>query len=226
MSTRVITIPLSISNAYLLLGDRPVLVDAGSPGDDERLVSALSSHGVRPEDLALIALTHGHADHAGAVGSVATGGAPIAIGAADAPLLHDGRNGKLTPTGPAGWLLLLPTQRMHHPGREAELTVTTPLRLDAYGVAATMLPVGAHTPGSCAILVDEGEAIVGDMIRGGFASGRIRPGHPLRHYYTEDRAATPIALRTVLASDPTAILVGHGGPLSTTDVSRRFDALV
>ena len=30
MTVRIVPLPLSISNAYLLLGDRPVLVDAGS----------------------------------------------------------------------------------------------------------------------------------------------------------------------------------------------------
>ena len=34
MPTKVITLPLSISNAYLLLGDRPVLVDAGAPEEE------------------------------------------------------------------------------------------------------------------------------------------------------------------------------------------------
>ena len=31
MKTRVVPVPLSVSNAYLLLGDRPVLVDTGVP---------------------------------------------------------------------------------------------------------------------------------------------------------------------------------------------------
>jgi glyoxylase-like metal-dependent hydrolase (beta-lactamase superfamily II) len=59
MRTRVVAVPLSISNAYLLLGDRPVLVDTGVPGEEARLAGALRAHGVAPQDLALIALTHG-----------------------------------------------------------------------------------------------------------------------------------------------------------------------
>ena len=41
MNAQVIPLPLSISNAYLLLGDRPVLVDAGAPGDGKRLVALI-----------------------------------------------------------------------------------------------------------------------------------------------------------------------------------------
>jgi hypothetical protein len=35
VTVRIVSLPLSISNAYLLRGDRPVLVDAGSPGEEE-----------------------------------------------------------------------------------------------------------------------------------------------------------------------------------------------
>ena len=95
MPTKVIMLPLSISNAYLLLGDRPVLIDAGAPKDGDRLVAALRQHSITPKDLSLIARAHGP------TGAVA-GGAPVAISATDAPLLQSGANGVLPPTGPAG----------------------------------------------------------------------------------------------------------------------------
>lgn len=165
MNAQVIPLPLSISNAYLLIGDRPVLVDAGAPGDGKRLVALLREHGVAPDDLALIAFTHGHTDHTGAVAVVARGGVPVAVGAADAGLLQAGANGKLPPTGPAGTLLRPMIKRMTFPGWTPQIRVTEALRLDPYGIGAVMVPVGAHTPGSCAILIDGGDAIVGDLIR-------------------------------------------------------------
>lgn len=225
MSTRVITLPLSISNAYLVLGDRPVLVDAGSPGDQDRLVDRLWEHGVAPHDLALIAFTHGHTDHTGAVAAVAGHDTPVAIGAADAALLENGANAKLPPTGPAGRLMGPLVQRMTFAGWRPHILVHQPLRLDAYGIGAVMVPVGGHTAGSCAVLLDDGDAIAGDLIRGGFASGRIRPGYPLRHYFTEDPHATRQAVERILAHEPDAFLVGHGGPLAADDVRHRLDKI-
>jgi hydroxyacylglutathione hydrolase len=70
VTVRVVPLPLSISNAYLLLGDRPVLVDAGKPGEEEKLLDSLHQHGIAPSDLALVVLTHGHTDHTGAVNAV------------------------------------------------------------------------------------------------------------------------------------------------------------
>jgi len=52
MRTRVVPVPLSVSNAYLLLGGRPGLVDTGVPGEEARLAGALRAHRVAPEDLA------------------------------------------------------------------------------------------------------------------------------------------------------------------------------
>jgi hydroxyacylglutathione hydrolase len=38
MMVRIVPLPLSISNAYLLIGDRPVFVDAGVPGEEQKLL--------------------------------------------------------------------------------------------------------------------------------------------------------------------------------------------
>ena len=225
MPTTVITLPLSISNAYLLLGDRPVLIDAGAPKDGDRLVAALRQHRLTPKDLSLIALTHGHTDHTGAVAAVAAGGAPVAISATDAPLLQSGANGVLPPTGPAGVMLRPLVRRTTFTGFTPQIQLKGPQRLDDYGVGAEMVPVGGHTRGSFVVLLDDGDAVVGDLIRGGFASGRIRPGYPLRHFFTEDRAGNRAAVQRVLDHSPARILVGHGGPLAATDVRRRLDAI-
>jgi len=225
MSTRVIPLALSISNAYLLLGERPVLVDAGVPGEETRLLGALCAHGVTPEDLSLIALTHGHTDHTGSVNGAAAGGAPVAIGAADAGLLEAGANGALPPIGPVGALLRPLIKRMTFAGASPQIRVTEPLRLEPYGIAGVMVPVGGHTPGSSVLLLDDGDAVVGDLVRGGFANAKIRPGHPMRHYFAEDAEAVRRAMEKVLACEPSRLFTGHGGPLSTAGVRRRLDAI-
>jgi glyoxylase-like metal-dependent hydrolase (beta-lactamase superfamily II) len=61
----LIRIKGAISNCYLLLGERPVLVDTGAPGDLKHILAAFKSAGIAPGDLSLILLTHGHSDHAG-----------------------------------------------------------------------------------------------------------------------------------------------------------------
>ena len=57
-------------SVYLLDADRPALVDTGLGTNVERVHDLLDEAGVVPEDLAVIAVTHVHLDHAGGVGSL------------------------------------------------------------------------------------------------------------------------------------------------------------
>ncbi len=54
--------------AYLLLADRPTLVETGPSTSVEPVVAGLARLGVGPRDLANIVVTHIHLDHAGGVG--------------------------------------------------------------------------------------------------------------------------------------------------------------
>jgi glyoxylase-like metal-dependent hydrolase (beta-lactamase superfamily II) len=56
---------------YLIEGPEPVLVETGSQSSVPALLEALERHGVEPEELAGVAVTHIHLDHAGGVGDVA-----------------------------------------------------------------------------------------------------------------------------------------------------------
>jgi len=60
-----------VTAGYLVHGDAPVLVETGSQSSVPALLSALDSLGVSPGDLAGVAVTHIHLDHAGGVGDVA-----------------------------------------------------------------------------------------------------------------------------------------------------------
>ena len=60
-----------VTAGYLIEGPAPVLVETGSQSSVPALLDALGRHGLGPEDLAGVAVTHIHLDHAGGVGDVA-----------------------------------------------------------------------------------------------------------------------------------------------------------
>lgn len=60
-----------ITAGYLILGDRPCLVETGTSTSAPIVRDALTSLGVGPEDLATVVVTHIHLDHAGGVGDIA-----------------------------------------------------------------------------------------------------------------------------------------------------------
>jgi glyoxylase-like metal-dependent hydrolase (beta-lactamase superfamily II) len=60
-----------VTAGYLIEGPSPVLVETGSQSSVPALLAALEDHGVAAGDLAGVAVTHIHLDHAGGVGDVA-----------------------------------------------------------------------------------------------------------------------------------------------------------
>jgi glyoxylase-like metal-dependent hydrolase (beta-lactamase superfamily II) len=60
-----------VTAGYLVEGPEPVLVETGSQSSVPQLLAALDALGVGPNDLAGVAVTHIHLDHAGGVGNVA-----------------------------------------------------------------------------------------------------------------------------------------------------------
>jgi glyoxylase-like metal-dependent hydrolase (beta-lactamase superfamily II) len=60
-----------VTAGYLITGPEPVLVETGSQSSVPTLLAALEALGVGATDLAGVAVTHIHLDHAGGVGDVA-----------------------------------------------------------------------------------------------------------------------------------------------------------
>ena len=58
-------------SVYLLDAERPALIDSGIGTDRERVLAALAELGIDRGELAVIALTHVHLDHAGGAGFLA-----------------------------------------------------------------------------------------------------------------------------------------------------------
>ncbi len=61
-----------VTAGYLIEGSAPVLIETGSQSSVPVLLAALDKIGVGPEELAGVAVTHIHLDHAGGVGDVAS----------------------------------------------------------------------------------------------------------------------------------------------------------
>jgi glyoxylase-like metal-dependent hydrolase (beta-lactamase superfamily II) len=60
-----------VTAGYLIEGSSPVLIETGSQSSVPVLLAALDKVGVGPDELAGVAITHIHLDHAGGVGDVA-----------------------------------------------------------------------------------------------------------------------------------------------------------
>ncbi|MEV0535860.1 MBL fold metallo-hydrolase [Kitasatospora sp. NPDC050463] len=175
-------------NAYLLLGRRPVIVDAGIPGSGRRIHERITAHGVDPADVSLIVITHGHIDHFGSAAELhRLTGAPLAGHVADLGPYRSGRvREPYLPTGPMGRLIARnPNLHVRAEPFEPAVLVHGETSLEDFGLAARIMPTPGHTAGSISVLTDDGDLVAGDLIAGSFmasspASPPTRPSTTIR----------------------------------------------
>jgi hydroxyacylglutathione hydrolase len=169
----------AISNCYLLLGEKPVLVGTGAPGDLQAILATFKDQQLDVKRLALILLTHGHSDQAGCAAELRRrSGAQIAIQASDAPLVRSGRNGMIIVQD---WLgrVLRPLVDEEFEAFEPDLAFEAGLALEPYGLRARVLLTPGHTAGSVSVVLANGEAIIGDVLRGSL----VWPNKAREHYF-------------------------------------------
>lgn len=65
--------PVGMANVFLIKGNPPILVDAGSRVDGayDRLATRIEEHGLRIADIGIVFITHGHLDHIGLLADIA-----------------------------------------------------------------------------------------------------------------------------------------------------------
>lgn len=210
----VVPIPLRFSMAYYIRAGNGVLVDAGSPGEHERILEVLDREALPVPGL--IYLTHSHFDHFGSAAALQEWtGALIAIHCDDAAPLAEGA----TPLGSARGrgrivraLLPLAELLLKPEPAQADVLLEDGSRLDRLGVAASVLHTPGHTYGSSTLLLDSGEAFVGDLIS---ATGSPH----IQRYYAQDWEALHQSVRRLRECRPNCLYCGHGrAPVSSSEL--------
>lgn len=228
---RVPILPFNMVNAYLIFGAKGcILVDAGLPGSESKVETALSRCSLTYKDIKLIVITHAHIDHAGNAAKLRElSGAPIAGHTGDSP--HFRREVPMTfcPTGWAG-RFFLKAPLIHQPYTAFEpdilLSGSNAMDLSPYGVHGAVESTLGHTAGSISIKLSSGEALVGDLIASGILlGGLMRTGHPIRPPFEDDPHAVAAHLSRMLDSGTEMFHMGHGGPLNAKAVRRHIQAL-
>jgi glyoxylase-like metal-dependent hydrolase (beta-lactamase superfamily II) len=205
-----------VTAGYLIEGTAPVLVETGSQSSVPVLLAALEKIGVGPEELAGVAVTHIHLDHAGGVGDVARAFPSATVyvhekGArhlADPARLIDSASrvygslldslyGRLDPT---------PPERLHVLADGEEIVVSADrvlVAVDSPGHAKHHL--GLHD--SLSGVLFAGDAVGVKLPDGGV----LRPSTPPPDF---DLAQALTSLGKFAARRPTAIALAHYGLLS------------
>ena len=204
-----------ITAAYLILADRPCLVETGTAPSAPVVRDALASLGVGPADLATVVVTHIHLDHAGGVGDIAAmyPGAEIVVHERGARHLADPSR------------LMDSARRVY--GRALErlfgiLTPTPPERIRAVEERGSIDLGGGrrleshYSPGHAKHHVGLIDSASGDLYVGDAAgvyipdTGDLRPATPPPDF---DLGTALNSLQTFGALRPARLLFSHYGPV-------------
>ncbi len=198
------------------------MVDGGAPNQTKKFTQAVQKIGINIHDIRLIILTHGHWDHIGSAKEIKKlTGAKIALHHLEKEWLE--KSLKPMPPGVTAWgnvlgkiiTMLLPLIRI--PAADVDVVIGNEgLLLDKFGIPGKVIHTPGHSSGSVSILLESGEAFVGDMAMSGFPL-RFSPGLPI---FAEDPVKLNESWKFLLAQGAKTIYPSHGKPFSA-DIIRK-----
>ena len=204
------------ANTYLILGDQTTLIDTGTPGKQDNILSYLRNvlKG-KPEDIKTIILTHHHIDHTGSLYELKKiTNANVAAYIDDVDVI----SGEKQSSDPIymRFVSRLMATFTSYKFIKPDIGLRENDMVDNYMVIHTP----GHTPGSIALYnSDNGVIFVGDTLT---YDGNKVGGPP--SFLINDREALKKSVKKISDLNPKIMLSGHGKPLTedTTDEDQGF----
>lgn len=199
-------------SVYLIDDDRPAIVDTGIGTNYERVLDLLDAVGVDPAELAVIALTHVHLDHAGGAGFLteACPNAEVYVHEVGAPHLVDPQRLWAGTKQAVGEQIVFYTEPQPVPEDRVEpITDGDGIDLGAHTLRAHHAP--GHAPHQVVFEIPERDAVFTGDAAGVYTPSidRIHATSPPPQFDLDGAIADVEMLREL---DPETLLYAHFGP--------------
>jgi glyoxylase-like metal-dependent hydrolase (beta-lactamase superfamily II) len=198
------------------------MVDGGAPKKVKEFTKTIEKIGIKTHDIQLIILTHGHWDHIGSAKEIKElTGAKIAFHHFEKEWLE--KSLKPMPPGVTIWgrilgkimTMFLPFVSI--PRTNVDIVIGNEgLSLEEYGIPGKVIYTPGHSSGSVSVLLETGEAFVGDMAMNMFPL-RFSPGLPI---FAEDLVKLKGSWKSLLDQGAKMIYPSHGEPFPADIIQR------
>ncbi len=217
MGNTIHTIPLGFDNAYIVKDKGAVMIDGGEPKKGKVFLKSLEETGMKPEEIQLIILTHGHWDHIGSAAEIKElTGAKVVMHQNEKHWLQESL--KPMPPGVSTWgkistklfsWTIVPF--VHIRPTDVDIVLEDDeFSLEQYGISGKIIYTPGHSSGSVSVLLESGEAFVGDLAMNKFPL-RLSPGLPI---YAEDWPKVLDSWQMLLNRGAEMIYPSHGRAFS------------
>lgn len=217
---------MGFDTCYVLRDGGVIAIDAGQPNRLDAFTRGLERVSIRPHEIQLILLTHGHWDHMGTAAEMRSlTSAPVAVHALEAGWV-EGANPPLPP-GLTAWgrvfiavhLLFLPLIHLSPCAVDQRLN-DEPMSLEDFGIPGVVIPTPGHSPGSVSVVLESGDAFVGDL-----AMNRIPLTlGPSLSIFGDDRETLERSWARVVEAGAKTIYPAHGRPFPVEALWQSLDA--
>ena len=215
------------ANVYFISTENGhILVDGGMPGDTKKFDEVFATADVEPNSIRLIVVTHGHMDHMGLLAyAKESTGAKVLCHQSLSEKLADGEIEAAVAQNSFGHFLNLMTGLLEMTGG-ADIEGVTPdilvedsFDLSEYGLSGKVIHTPGHSQGSISIILDNGETLVGDMVREE-GDGEIGLG-----MFYEDKETLIESLEAVALFEPSTVYLSHGDTIDNSGLNKAIAAL-
>ena len=214
MSLSIHPIKLGVACCYVIRAEGTILIDGGAPKQARNLIKGIETLSIKPQEIQLIVITHGHWDHIGSAKEIKEiTGAKIALHRKEKDWLE--KSLKPLPPAVTTWghifakIMAIFVPLVHVPATEVDLVLgDEELSLADYGIPGRIIPTPGHSMGSVSVLLETGDAFVGDLAMNGLPM-RIGPGLPI---FAEDLQKVKRSWQLLLDKGATTVYPAHGKP--------------
>lgn len=208
-----------MSNGFIIKGEKNIAVDSGCEESEAAFVTACEEAGIQPEDISLIIVTHGHVDHFyNLPAMIKLTHAPVMCHELAADFIMNGIDPDVQGRTKKGKAIIKEQEEKgnptdHTPSANVDIRITDDTDLHPYGIDGRIIYTPGHSRGCMSIVLDSGEAIVGDMILA--TPPDDKPGLAFLSYGGSKTSPELYAsIRRVLNCGCKTFYSGHGGPFS------------
>lgn len=217
-------IKVGIDNCYIIKDENTILIDGGMPGEFNKITKGLKDISINPNEIKAMVLTHCHWDHIGCAKDIKElTGAKVIVQKYEKNILENGE--LVMPPGVTIWGKIFGafvdnwSRKFSIKPCEVDIVVEEEdFSLKDFGIKGNIVFMPGHSPGSVAVVLDSGDAFVGDMAMNGFPL-TIGPNLPI---FAEDISALKTSWMKLVDKGVTKIYPAHGKPFPIEKLLRKI----